>query len=504
MRKFGYESRSISLGLLTATILVLLTLPIAGIAQISGSDVSKKLDTRIEQIRSSFEIPGVSVVVTHKNKILYKRAFGVRSLKTGKPLQLGDTFHVASVSKPFVATAIMQLVESGKIKLDEKVMTYLPYFKLEGEGYKDITIRQMLNHTSGMPDVNDYEWDKPQYDEGAAERFVRGNYKERMLWKPGTKFRYSNMAFDTLGDVIAKRSGMSFEDYVKNNILNPLGMKNSSFLIKKIPSRLRTSPHYWKLKLAVSDVYPYNRRHAPSSTLNSSAIEMANWAIVNLNRGKYGKKRILRDSSYDALFSKSADVNGNMSVGLSWFLGTHRGMKMINHAGGDLGYSSYFVMFPEKDVGIIVLCNYDRAPVTEIYQTIADTLFGFEPRMPKPSVAMPLAKVFVEKGIEAAKAHYYDLRKNSADEYSFGAGDLNGLGYVLLREKRIKDAVEIFKFNVELYPKIANVWDSLGEGYAISGNKKLAIESYEKALRLDPTMGSAKKAIERLKSESKP
>ena len=116
-----------------------------------------------------------------------------------------------------------------------------------------------------MPDVEDYEWDKPQSDEGAAERFVRAMASERLLWAPGGGWRYSNnMAFDALGDVIAKVSGQSFETYVRANILEPLGMKNSSFIHAEIGEALRTTGHVGN-PARVSAVYPYNRRHAPSS-----------------------------------------------------------------------------------------------------------------------------------------------------------------------------------------------------------------------------------------------
>jgi CubicO group peptidase (beta-lactamase class C family) len=111
-----------------------------------------------------------------------------------------------SISKPFVATAIMQLVEKGKIDLDAPVVTYLPYFKLDSEQYKVITIQHMLSHVSGMPDVMDYEWDKPQYDAGALERYVRSLAEEKTRRKPGENFAYSNMAFECLGNVIAKVS----------------------------------------------------------------------------------------------------------------------------------------------------------------------------------------------------------------------------------------------------------------------------------------------------------
>ena len=132
------------------------------------------------------------------------RAYGVRKLGKGEKLTPNHIFHFASVSKHFVATAVVQLAEKGKLKLDDPVVKHLPYFRLADERYREITIRQMLNHTAGMPDVEDYEWDKPQFDKGAAERYVRSMSSEKLLWAPGTDWKYSNMVFDVLGDLIAK------------------------------------------------------------------------------------------------------------------------------------------------------------------------------------------------------------------------------------------------------------------------------------------------------------
>ena len=144
------------------------------------------------------------------------------SLKSTDAVTPRSLFHMASITKPFVATAVMQLVEKGRMRLDAPLTTYLPYFKMADPRAQTITIAQLLSHTSGMPDVYDYEWDKPQYDDGALERYVRSVQDRTLLFAPGERIQYSNMAYEILGDVVAKASGMTFEDYVRQNILEPL------------------------------------------------------------------------------------------------------------------------------------------------------------------------------------------------------------------------------------------------------------------------------------------
>src|SRR5262249_3857575 len=154
------------------------------------------------------------------------------------------------------------------------------------------------------------------------ERYVRSLEDKTLRWEPGKKFAYSNMAFEVLGDLVAKVSGRSFDDYVDENILKPVGMKSSTLLYKKAnPDRLATG--YTKKKGEVVPVahYPYNRAHTPSSNLHSNVEDMARWIVVNLNRGELDGRRILKSSTYDLLWKPAAPVPGrNWHVGISWFL----------------------------------------------------------------------------------------------------------------------------------------------------------------------------------------
>ena len=131
----------------------------------------------------------------------------------------------------------MQLVERGKIDLDAPVAQYLPYFRLDDDRYREMTIRQMLSHTSGMPDMEESEYDElvahPEVDEGAAERYVRGLSHLKLVAAPGERFFYSNIAYNVLGDLIAKVSGQTFEDYMKEHILRPAGMPGQHLLLSR-------------------------------------------------------------------------------------------------------------------------------------------------------------------------------------------------------------------------------------------------------------------------------
>src|SRR6185436_17880545 len=271
--------------------------------------LESRLEPLINQTMAANKIPGLAIGIVKNGKLTYAKGFGVSRLGTAKPVTTRTLFHMASVTKTFVGTAVMQLVEAGKIDLDAPLARYLPYFKMKDERARAITIRQMLSHTSGIPDVTNYNWDKPEYDDKALERFVRSVANFSLVWAPGEKFGYSNTAYEILGDVIAKVSGESFEDYTSHHILTPLGMKDSTLFMREANPELLASPHVKQDgQIVVSKVFPYNRAHAPSSTLDSSIEDMSRWAIATLNRGELDGKRILKTTTYDTLWKPIADA----------------------------------------------------------------------------------------------------------------------------------------------------------------------------------------------------
>ncbi len=198
----------------------------------------------IRQVMDTFDMPGLALGIVKAGELAYAGSFGVRNRETGEPVTPRSLFHMASVSKPFVATAIMRLVEQGKVGLDAPLVTYLPYFTLRDARVQDITIRQMLCHTSGMPDEDDYRWYAPEDDAGALERYVRGLADASLLFPPGERHEYSNIAYEVLGDVIAKVSGRTFEDYVRQAILAPAGMVDSTFLRGEVAPDLAGTPKW--------------------------------------------------------------------------------------------------------------------------------------------------------------------------------------------------------------------------------------------------------------------
>ena len=351
--------------------------------------LTEKIEPLIEQTMKSYDVPGLALAVAKDGKIVYAKGFGVKDLRSREPITPDSLFHMASVSKTFVATAIVQLLEQGKIQLDDPVRTYLPYFQLKDPRFKQITIRHLLTHTTGLPylenENRNFDWDRPEYDSGALERYVRRLHEVKMIAAPGEKFSYSDMGFEILGDVIAKVSQQSFTDYVKVHILDPLGMRESNFFRPDTSSRLWTTGHVRgsKGEPKVSSMYPYNRAHGPSSTLESNAIEMCHWAITNLNRGILNGKRILKSSSYELLWNPGLETEcGPRCIGLSWFLDRHRDQPIRIHTGGDTGYQSVLILLPDQSAGVVTMSNMSGLRVVApIAFAVLDVVLGHEPEL---------------------------------------------------------------------------------------------------------------------------
>jgi tetratricopeptide (TPR) repeat protein len=228
---------------------------------------------------------------------------------------------------------------------------------------------------------------------------------------------------------------------------------------------------------------------------------MMNWAQANLNKGELNGIRILKPESYEILWNGTVELNNN-TIGLSWFLGDYHGIKTISHGGGDLGYRSYITLIPDKKIGIILASNYSLSPIGRIHNGILAILFGYDYEIPRLSISMEITEVYDKQGLDAAKAFYYKQKNENEQKYSFGHWELNRLAYYYLGKEEIQKAIEILEFNVDLYPEVANTYDSLGEAYMGAGEIEKAILNYEKSLSLDPGNKNARDMLNKLKSKN--
>jgi CubicO group peptidase (beta-lactamase class C family) len=447
--------------------------------------MKEAISAYVNQVIQSHRLSGVAVGVVRDAQPYLAAGFGVRSLESGEPITENSLFHLASISKLFVATSVMQLMEKGKLALTDPLEKHLSYLKIENPFDGELTIQHLLSHTSGFPDVTDYHWDAPEEDDEALERYVRSLDIE-LMFAPGEGFAYSNIAYEVLGDLVAKVSHMPFEDYVKANILDPLEMKTSTHFRKNVPPSLSVIPHASDLTTRVSEIYPYHRAHAPSSTLHSSAAEMNLWAAANLS----GEANILLPATLADMWKPRAAVGKpnrpDKRAGLGWFIDAHRGLRTIYHSGQDVGFCTYFILMPEQGIGVTVLCNTSPAPVEEVAFEILDILLGHQPNPIKPPVMTQLGAVYLESGLDGMRARYAELKSKSPQEYDFNMGGFLKVNDALLDEGRNAQAIDILKFALELFPDDAGGYELLARAYFQSGDMEGAMRCAQRSLEIEP------------------
>lgn len=456
------------------------------------------LEKVLEEIIARWGIPGMGIGIVEEGEIIYTRGFGVQNLETQVPVTPNSIFCVASVSKCFVATAVMQLVEQGKIELDAPIVQYLPYFKLGDERYRQITIRQVLSHTSGMPDMDEEEYDElvyhPEYDDGAAERYVRGLSALKMIAAPGERFWYSNIAYNVLGDMIAKVSGQSFESFMKENVLLPAGMPDSTFFFPEVQRSRLAVPHLRTPEMVVNPVYPYHRADAPASFLHTTVVDMCHWSIASLNRGTIHGKQILSPTSYDLMWNPVAPRGYPPfyeDSGLGWTLGHFEGVQTVSHGGMGFGWTDFLILLPEKQRAAIILCNEESSARGQTVRAVVNAMLDREPLVGAISWMVPVSQALQAGGIQAAYARYAQLKDDTSGEYFFDADELLNLGYQMMSVKKIDLAIEVLGLNIHAFPDHLDSYLYLARLHLQKGKNAQAEELLRKALSIQPENNSA-------------
>jgi CubicO group peptidase (beta-lactamase class C family) len=337
------------------------------LAQQEPSRFKDRIDSIAQAMMWQVGIPGLSIGLIINNKPYYIKGYGTRKMRDELPVDSVTNFHTASVSKLFVGTAIMKLASQKKLGLDDKIVNYFPGVKVKDKRTESVTIRQMLNHTSGIKDVLNYHWEKPDLDTLALKCFgERSIKKKKLLFDPGTDLKYSNRAYEMLGRVIEVASGMSFERYMRDSILIPSGMNYSDYDYYRIDEKRRTTGHIRKLyhhRVVTSATYPFNKSHMPSSTLNSCTQDLMKWCgyLLDLHHDSLDETRKpISGKILKQMWTPTFRGKPNEQCGITWWIERSPKLGMCySHDGGDLGFSSDVLLLPQIGFAYVALANLD-------------------------------------------------------------------------------------------------------------------------------------------------
>ena len=458
-----------------------------------SQDKAQKVDELMKSYYDYGQFNG-TVLVAEKGKVIYKKGFGMANMEWAIPNQPDTKFRIGSVTKQFTATLILQLVEEGKIKLDSKITDYLPDYRKD-TGDK-ITVHQLLNHTSGIPSYTN----RPDFFANVSRNpysvadFVKKFASGDLEFEPGSKFSYNNSGYFLLGAIVEKVTGKSYETVLTERIFKPLGMTNTGYdnhapLLQKRASGYEKKPEGYVNAAYLDMSLPY-----AAGSMYSTVEDLYKW-----DQSLYENK-ILSAESKKLMFTPGLSNYGYGFVIADQPIGkTDQKTKIIQHGGGINGFNCLLTRVVDKQQTIILLDNVGLGQYHgKITNSTISILNGQPFDAPKKSIAETLYKIVRDKDVASAVAEYRKLKAENAAIYDFSEGELNTLGYQLLGMKRTKDAIEIFKLNVEMFPKSANPYDSLGEAYLADNQKDLALANYKKAVELDPVNANAVQIVNRL------
>lgn len=370
-----------------------------------------RIDSLLREQSKLQSCTGIAVAIINDTTIIYNKGFGYSNMTTHDTVTEKTMFHLGSIPKSFVAVALMQLIEQNKVSLDSLVIKYIPELKFKDKRYMKITVRHLATHTSGIFTNRNHDWDRPKHSDDALDKFVKSLEFDKLRFEPGKGFIYSDLNYDIIGDIIYRTTGIPFEDYMKNHILQPLEMTKSTFYLPDTNSIAHPYiDDYENCKISPGFLYPVNREHAPSGTLFSNTTEMCYWMMMNIHKGKFGGKVILEESSYDKMWTpimKTAwPSNYYESIGIGWFVGKYNRKTIFLHSGTDHGYRAIFCIIPEDKYGVVILSNYKETAIHYLLERILSMLYG-EKNIDNS------ANLITKKEYSEIVGKYYDTSNNT-------------------------------------------------------------------------------------------
>jgi CubicO group peptidase (beta-lactamase class C family) len=457
----------------------------------------------IEKLMKLYNVPGLSVAVIQDYKIAWVKTYGVTEPGGTVPVTPKTLFQAGSISKPVAAAGMLALVQEGKLSLDQDVNQKLKSWKVpENEFTKEqkVTLRRLASHSAGLTvhgfpgyDVDEkvptlvqiFNGEKPANTAPIRADFV-----------PGSDERYSGGGITIEQQLMMDVSGKQFPALMKETVLDKIGMSDSSYEQPLPPARAVLTAGGargdGKLVHGKWHVYP----EMAAAGLWTTPTDLAKFAIeIALSRQGKSNRVLTQKTVQEMLTPQSKDF------GIGFALSKERPGE-FGHNGADEGFQALLVMNYQTGQGVAIMANSDYGIlVAQEYLRSLAREFGWKYKPEARSVALQLELIGKLQGMDALLARYNELKASDEAKARPEEHVLNEVGYDYLRADNISETIRIFRKNVEEYPESSNVYDSLGEAYAAAGRKQLAIENYEKSIKLDPKNQNAIDRLKKLKEQ---
>lgn len=360
------------------------------IAQDKGSEIKlQDFDQRMQKIMEDWNVPGCAIGIVRSGKLVYAKGFGYRDIENKLPVTPNTLFAIGSNTKLFTATAIGFLVEEGKLEWDKPIKTRVPAIQFYNDQLNNfITLRDMLAHRTGLnsPDTIWFYSNFSRHELFNKLKYCEPNYGFRET------FEYNNFMYMAAGEIIQLVSGKTWEEYVRERIFKPLGMELSNFTIEdmeKTPDYAKPYMNNYLDNKIIAIQYNRNLQGiGPAGSINSNINEMANWVTCQMDKGRFKDKQVIPSSiieetmkpAFISDFYDAKDKEFSCGLyGMGRVMTTYKGHLMSEHGGAIDGFRSRVTIFPDDDLGIIILYNTQTQPLRDLLQyEIADRMMELE------------------------------------------------------------------------------------------------------------------------------
>ncbi len=355
---------------------------------------TQKIDSLVSDAMEKFKVAGVSVAIVKDGKVIHSQGYGVADIGTKKPVNENTNFQIASNSKAFTSTALAILEDEGKLKWTDKVKDHIPEFKMYNDYVtENFNIQDLLTHRSGLGlGVGDLMF-FPDGSDFTVKDVVSGFQYFKPTSAFRTQFDYDNLLYIVAGEVIARVSGMSYDLFVQKRIVEPLQM-NNTFVGSLLKDKINlAAPHSSESGIIKTiDTYDIGMGSAAGG-IYSNVADISKWMIVRLNKGKYGpdlKSSLFSIDNHNEMWRLHTVLETNPNprynshfngYGLGWGLSDVKGNLKVSHTGGLPGMLSIVTMYPDMNLGIVILTNTENGGAglfSSISNTIGDSYLGLD------------------------------------------------------------------------------------------------------------------------------
>ncbi|MEH6941761.1 serine hydrolase domain-containing protein [Bacillus sp. JJ722] len=346
------------------------------IVNAESSEKIQKIDKFVEKQRSISKIPGISVVIVDKGKTVYQKGFGYADVKAKTPVTSNTLFEIGSTTKAFTGLAILQLEKEGLLKRSDDVQKYIPWLDLKYNGKSQtITLNQLLYHTSGIA-FNSITQIPENNADNALELTVRTLLDQQLNRKPGSSFEYATINYDVLGLVIENVTKQSYDEYIKQHILEPIGMKDSFVGLHQVQSTEMATGYKIGFLREQPFTPPIYRGNVPAGYIISNTNDIAKWMKLQLGSDPSHSfdKQLIQESHIPDQSVKPFDKETYYASG--WGVMKKNEKQYIFHAGENPTFTSYFIMQPDEQLGVAILSNMNSSFTTAIGQGVMDIWEG--------------------------------------------------------------------------------------------------------------------------------